>query len=110
MYEYRAFVLRVVDGDTIDVETDLGFSVVLAQRLRLAGINAPEVKGAEREKGLETAAWLRNRIEGREVVIRTIQDKQEKYGRYLAEVFLVGVDVSLNQEMVQLGLAKLYGG
>ena len=63
MYEYRAFVRKVYDGDTVTVDIDLGFDVVLkGQKIRLVRINAPEVRGKERPEGLKSRDALRNKI------------------------------------------------
>ncbi len=58
MYEYRARITRVIDGDTVEAEIDLGFHVSLTVTLRLAGINAPETKGTERPRGLAATRSL----------------------------------------------------
>lgn len=74
------------------------------EKLRLHRINAPEVRGAEREQGLISRDWLRDRILGREIVIETIRDRKGKYGRYLAELWLG--DVNINDTLVSEGLAE----
>jgi len=70
MYEYRVKkVLKVVDGDTIDVDIDLGFNVSYTQRVRLAGIDTPESRTTDlREKalGLEVKEYLKHCLEGAE--------------------------------------------
>jgi micrococcal nuclease len=83
VYEYLAKVVRVIDGDTIEVEVDLGFKIKHTTILRLSGINAPELRTPE---GVAAKAWLVQRIEGKSVAVRTMKDKKEKYGRYLALV------------------------
>ena len=66
MYEYRAFVRRVYDGDTVTVDIDLGFDVVLRnQKIRLVRINAPEVRGVQRPEGLKSRDALRAKIGNR---------------------------------------------
>lgn len=81
---YRADVVRVVDGDTVDVNIQLGFSIVMRkQRIRLFGINAPEMRTRH---GKEVKKYLANLIEGRAVTLRTIKDKKGKYGRWLGIV------------------------
>lgn len=108
MYEYRATVLAVVDGDTIKADVDLGFNTKSFQILRLAGINAPE---KNTEAGKMAALWLADRLPmGTVVTIRTQKDRREKYGRYLAEVMLGAGEVTLNEMMVANGLAKRYDG
>lgn len=92
MYHYRAHVLRVYDGDTITVRIDLGFSVFTEQRLRLARVNAWEVRGTERPAGLIARDWLRDQILGKTVEVTT--EKTGKYGRWIAEVTHGGGNLS----------------
>ena len=102
---YRAKVVRVIDGDTIIVDFDLGLnSWRLDERLRLNRINAPEIRGRQKLLGKRSMDWLVDKIEREFVVIETIKDKRGKFGRYLAEVWIGGVNV--NDEMVELGLAE----
>ena len=84
MYEYRAFVRKVYDGDTVTVDIDLGFDVVLkAQKIRLVRINAPEVRGAQRPEGLKSRDALRDKIGNKWIKIKTQKDKKGKYGRQI---------------------------
>jgi len=99
----RCKVRRVIDGDTVDVTLDLGFTVFSEVRLRLFGINAPEAKGATKAAGLAAANQLRQLIPvGSDVRIETLKCT-EKYGRWLAKVY-VGVDC-VNEQMVAGGFA-----
>jgi micrococcal nuclease len=100
-YKYRAEVVRVVDGDTVDAEVDLGFDVKLSARFRLIGINAPEKNTKEGKDSLARLAVLLP--VGSQVVVQTTKDKKEKYGRYLG-TFLVG-GKSINQQLVDEGFA-----
>ena len=105
LYHYRAKVIDVYDGDSIKVEIDLGFGVHQTPvTLRLYGLNAPEVRGAQRQEGLVSRDWLRAKILGEKVTIKTIRDKKGKYGRYLAVVFLG--DQNINDQLVAEGLAE----
>ena len=107
MYEYSAKVKKVYDGDTITVDFDLGFGIILRkQKIRLVGINAPEVRGEQREDGLKTRDELRKRILGKTVTIKTSKDKKGKYGRWLGEVFVK--DENINQWLLNEGLASKY--
>jgi micrococcal nuclease len=104
-----------VDGDTIDVEIDLGFDISFSSRVRLAGIDTPESRTADKmEKvlGLEAKAYLKHQIESaKAVVIKTEKmDSSEKYGRILGWVFLDGATVSLNEKMIADGHAWGYMG
>ncbi len=107
MYEYRAFVRKVYDGDTITVDFDLGFDILLKdQKIRLSRINTPEVRGKEREAGLRSRDALREKISNKWVVIKTQKDKKGKFGRWLGEVWLD--DTCMNDWLLREGYAKLY--
>lgn len=108
MYQYRVWeIKRVVDGDTVDVVIDLGFGVFLAHRVRLKGINAPETRTldyAEKAKGLASKDWLAKELTNdKKWVIETT--KEDKYGRYLGVFFAEGDPCSLNDKMLQAGVA-----
>ncbi len=116
MFEYYVKkVNKVVDGDTIDVEIDLGFDISFSSRVRLAGIDTPESRTtdkAEKVLGLEAKAYVKNQIDSaKTVVIKTEKmDSSEKYGRILGWVFLDNSSVSLNQKMILDGYAWSYLG
>ncbi len=107
-YVYRCRIERpedVYDGDTVTVVIDLGFNIDFGElTLRLHGIDAPEMRGPEKIEGRKSRDWLRERLVGREFIVQTIRDRKGKYGRYLAIIWVDGVNV--NEEMVQLGLAE----
>ena len=107
MYEYRAFVRKVYDGDTVTVDIDLGFDVVLkAQKIRLVRINAPEVRGVQRPEGLKSRDALRDKIGNKWIKIKTQKDKKGKYGRWLGEIWLE--DECVNDWLLKEGLAEEY--
>ena len=112
LYYYRALVRKVYDGDTCTVDVDLGLKTwVMGETLRLLRINAPEVRGEERPAGLLARDFLREQIDGKEVVIQTIKDSKGKYGRYLAEIWIQGEDgqwININDLMVQQGHAEYH--
>jgi micrococcal nuclease len=116
MYEYRVKkVLKVVDGDTIDVDIDLGFNVSYTQRVRLAGIDTPESRTTdlkEKALGLEVKEYLKHLLEDAEdIVIQTEKpDSSEKYGRILGWLFINDEDTSLNEKMISEGYAWEYDG
>ena len=116
MYEYRVKkVYKVVDGDTIDVDIDLGFNVSYFQRVRLAGIDTPESKTkdlAEKALGLESKKKLEEMLLGAEdIVIRTEKpDSTEKFGRILGWLFVNGEDKSINHTLIDTGYAWEYMG
>ncbi len=104
MYEYKAKITAVYDGDTLTAEVDLGFNIKITEKFRLSGLNAPEVKGDERGDGLISRDRLRDKILGREVIIKTFKDSTEKYGRYIAEIYLESENV--NEWLISEGLAE----
>jgi micrococcal nuclease len=116
MFEYYVKkVTKIVDGDTIDVEIDLGFDISFSSRVRLAGIDTPESRTTdkmEKALGLEAKAYVKSQIDSaKTVVIKTEKmDSSEKYGRILGWVFLDGATVSLNEKMIQDGHAWGYLG
>jgi micrococcal nuclease len=116
MYEYNVKkVYKVVDGDTIDVDIDLGFNVSYFQRVRLAGIDTPESRTKdlyEKELGLQSKEWLKKKLEGAEnIIIKTQKpDSTEKYGRILGDLHIKGFEKSLNQMMIDEGYAWGYMG
>ena len=109
LYHYKMTVTRVVDGDTIDGDVDLGFNFgARKMEFRLAQINTPELKGNTRTAGLASKKYVEDTILNKEVCILTKKDTKEKFGRYLAEVFYQAASgnyVSLNKELVDKGLA-----
>jgi len=107
MYQYRALVTKVYDGDTITVDIDLGFGTwQKGQKIRLYGIDTPEVRGTERAAGLVARDWLRKAILDTVIVIKTHKDKKGKFGRWLGDIYLnQHDDKSLNAIMVEQGLA-----
>lgn len=116
MYEYFVKEVKaVIDGDTIDVVIDLGFSILFESRVRLAGIDTPESRTTDkREKalGLESKKYLAERIKAaKNVVIKTEKlDSSEKYGRILGWLYLDGEGNSINHEMIEKGYAWGYLG
>jgi micrococcal nuclease len=116
MYEYFVKeVKNVVDGDTIDVIIDLGFDILFASRVRLAGIDTPESRTtdkAEKALGLEAKEYLKKQLkDSKSVVIRTEKmDSSEKYGRILGWVYVNGESESLNNRMINDGYAWGYLG
>lgn len=109
---YLAEVLRVIDGDTIKMRIDCGFSVHVVENLRLAGVDTPEIRGEEREQGLVSKAFVEDILPvGSKVLIKTSLGTG-KYGRYIADV-IVNVDdslKSLSELLLEKGLAEGYPG
>lgn len=109
MYAYQGKVVRVVDGDTIDIEVDLGFSVKIKERFRLAYINAPEYRTRnkkEKARGVASKEYLEKLILQKVVDVYTIKDTKGKYGRYLAEVYIGDKVKSVNDRLVEEGHAE----
>lgn len=110
MYQYKAVVLKVVDGDTLHLNVDLGLDVWIKIKVRMAGINAPEMSTDE---GKKSKAFLETKLPvGTNLVISTVKDRKEKYGRYLAYIFLDDSTKdnlkSINNLLVESGFAKVY--
>lgn len=122
VYFYRAKVNRVIDGDTVDILIDLGFGLFKDVKARFWGINAPEISHPKDEeellRGLQTKArveeWFKVNAPDGYVVIKSHNGrdlKQEKYGRWLIEVYpsnFTKETVSLNDSLVKEGLAAEY--
>ena len=115
-YMYKAKVTKVVDGDTVDLEIDLGMNVFVKERIRLARINTPETFGVKKESkeykaGMKAKERLVELVEGKEVAIETLKDKKGKYGRYIAELYITNSNnewKNINTTMLDEGLAKPY--
>lgn len=116
MFEYRVKqVTKIVDGDTIDVDIDLGFSISYSQRLRLAGIDTPESRTSdkfEKTLGIESKDYLKYKLkDAKEIVVKTeLPDSSEKYGRILGWVYVDGNTKSINEQMIEDGYAWGYMG
>lgn len=115
LYTYKAKVLSVYDGDSLRLDIDLGFKVVMQnQRVRLLGIDTPEVRGEEREAGLVARDYMRDLLLDKEVIITTIKDSYGKYGRWLVDIFLPDSTqesgfLNVNEHLISEGLAVPYG-
>ena len=113
MYEYGCTVTRVVDGDTIDVVLDLGFSILHKCRVRLYGIDTPESRTRDKDekaRGKIASKFLKDAIDdGKKVVLRSkLKDSKGKYGRVLGEVIVD--DININVSMIENYLAVAYHG
>jgi len=115
-YVYRIkSITKVVDGDTIDADIDLGFDISLTKRIRLAGIDTPESRTRDLEEkalGLESKEWLKKTLEGaKDILIKTEKpDSTEKYGRIIGHLFINDQETSLNNQMIAEGYALAYEG
>ena len=111
MYEYQVKeIVKVIDGDTVDIIIDLGFSLTKKERVRLAGIDAPESRTKdleEKEFGLDAKEFLQRRLaDCPHLWVKT--EKDGKYGRMLG--WLMGGQMNINEEMVGRGYAWQYDG
>lgn len=105
-YQYPALVVSVYDGDTITVNIDLGFGVELKkQKIRLYGINTPEVRGSSRDLGIISRDYVREKILNKNIMLQSIKDKKGKYGRWLGIVLMEEEKVNLNKELISKNLA-----
>jgi len=110
MFEYFCKVERVVDGDTIDVNIDLGFNIWHRGRVRLAGIDAPESRTRNKEekvRGLAAKARLKAILKGQKVSIQCTKEKG-KFGRILADIMID--DRNVNKQLIDEGHAREYSG
>lgn len=115
MYNYKATVKRVVDGDTVDLIVDLGFGVTFVDRFRLSGIDTPEIYQKARDSAEYIAGMkAKERVlqlmpEGSTVEITTFKDKKDLHGRYIAEIFNTE-HLNINATLLAEGLARKYVG
>ena len=112
-------IVKVLDGDTIDVEIDLGFDLYKKERVRIAGVDTPEKRTRdleEKELGIDATNWLKKKLEDTiagedELTIRTeLKGGVGKYGRLLGWLYVGDDTVSLNEQMITEGYAWEYDG
>jgi micrococcal nuclease len=106
MYEYNAKVIRVVDGDTVELRVDMGFRCSMTISARLLGIDAPEMhKKAQLEMARKATAALAERLEGKDV--RIVSKKADDWGRWLVLIWDTTSMKSINDWMIEQGYAVL---
>lgn len=115
LYWYKAKVVKIIDGDTLDLDIDLGFDIWHAIRVRLYGVDTPETRSTnieEKRAGNLAKDYVKNWFDtnGYDIVINTFKGKTEKYGRILAEVWDSKSEKCLNSELVKEHLAEPYFG
>ena len=114
LWTYRARAVKVVDGDTVDLELDLGRRTYAVERVRLLGVNTPERRGATRAAGdaakAFVEAWLRQGValEAWPLVIQT--EKDDAFGRYLGMIWRRSDGRCLNDELLSAGHAVPFEG
>ena len=115
MYEYGAKILKVVDGDTVDIDIDLGFGVWLRdERVRLYGIDTPESRTRDLEEkkyGLAAKAFVENYLQGENIILRTkTYDSKGKFGRILGDLYVDGKEHTLCESLLHNHHAVEYYG
>lgn len=130
MYQYKAVIKKVVDGDTLEIDIDLGLLVwIHGEKVRLLGVNTPEVYGVKKDspewfEGNKASTFVKSVLkEQDDVIVETVKDKKEKYGRYLAVVYIkidesylaglsgirnIGNYYCLNDILIEKGFAEKY--
>lgn len=116
MYQYKAYLIRVIDGDTLVVNVDLGFYLFQEMKLRLKNINTPELKSKEHKLASEAKSFVEEQLKDKGLAIKTY--KVEKWGRFLADVYFGPIDYTmtelfekgsnLNELLIENGYAQLY--
>jgi len=109
LYFYKGVITGVYDGDTVTISLDLGMKIKRdGLKIRLYGIDSPELRGKTLVKARESRDFLRSKVLNKNVIIQTIRDKKGKYGRYLANIWSESQDGSwhsINDLMVSEGHA-----
>ena len=113
MYEYKCHTVRVIDGSTVDAQVDLGFNVLVRQRIKLYGVNSGDVKSIDentRNKALSAKNKLTELL-GKEFLCRTIMNKRGKAGRILGHIFVEtenGNLIDINKEFFALVIVNVF--
>ena len=112
MYQYKAIITNVVDGDTFDMDIDLGFNIHIHERVRLLDIDTPEKFGAEKELGLIMKTFATKHFLGKEVVIKSEKAdaaaNTDSFGRWLVRVNVSEYDLDICSLYNTLGVNKKY--
>jgi micrococcal nuclease len=119
LYIYKAYVTKVYDGDTITCIVDCGFHIGMQKtKIRLYGINTPELRGDDKEIGVFVRDELRNKILNKNIILKTIKDKKGKYGRYLGIIYVLNEDktqdksedtyLCINDWLLEMNYASVY--
>ena len=113
MYEYKVKITRVVDGDTVDAEVDLGFDTFIKDRIRLMGIDTPESRTRNKKEkalGLAAKAYLKELLKKNKgnIRLRTSKEGKGKFGRILGNLWVN--DECVNQKLIDENHARPYFG
>lgn len=106
IYQYKAKLVKVVDGDTVDLEVDLGFYASVRTRFRLYGIDTKELRDKDpknRAEALLAKERLRQLLEGEDLIV--VSYKTDMYGRWLADIYRQDMTASVNETLLQENLA-----
>lgn len=109
VYEYNAQVIRVIDGDTFEVKIDLGFHISIVEKIRLYGVDTPEIRTrskSEKEKGLEAKKFVEDVFNNSSTNLKIKSYGRDKYGRILAD-FIIH-DKLLSQLLLENNMAVEY--
>ena len=115
MYEYKVKITRVIDGDTCDIDVDLGFGIFTKDRIRFMGIDTPESRTRnKKEKALGLAAKARLKEILKEnkgnIILRTSKEGKGKFGRIIGTLLIYDGKTSVNQMLIDEGHARDYFG
>ncbi len=115
MYEYKVKITRVVDGDTVDAEVDLGFDTFIKDRIRLMGLDTPESRTRNKKEkalGLAAKAYLKELLKENkgDIILRTSKEGKGKFGRILGTLLIYDGMTSVNQMLIDEGHARDYFG
>ena len=115
MYEYKVKITRVVDGDTVDAEIDLGFDTFIKDRIRLMGLDTPESRTRNKKEkalGLAAKAYLKELLKENkgDIILRTSKEGKGKFGRILGTLLIYDGKTSVNQVLIDEGHARNYFG
>lgn len=110
-YRYNGIVTKVIDGDTVDITVDLGFDIYSRVRFRLWGLDTPEKTSKIPELRIianQATEFVKSAVDGKTVLVESVE--KDKYGRWLAKLYIDDLQPSLNEQLLALGLAKAYFG
>lgn len=114
-YHYRCHLRDVIDGDTVELEVELGFHARLTVRVRLEGIDTPELRGKtfdERRRAQDAQALVAQWCEARadRIILRTVRDGRDKFGRLLATLIDQDTGETVQDSLIAAKLAVPYDG
>ena len=115
MYEYKVKITRVIDGDTVDAEVDLGFDTFIKDRIRLMGLDTPESRTRNKKEkalGLAAKAYLKELLKENkgDIILRTSKEGKGKFGRILGTLLIYDGKTNVNQMLIDEGHARDYFG